>query len=168
MNRVLSAAAAVLLASTSGLWAGTTTDTFDVTIEVQAGCTIAATDINFGQVAGNTATPANSNSTLTVNCTASTPYDISFAGLADTAAGTLKTLAGLTGGNTDTLSYSIVNAATPTTVYGSTSGALGNGLSSTGTGSAQTHTVAAKLNNWTAKAVTPDTYKDTVTATVTY
>ncbi len=137
---------------------------FNVKITVAAGCTLTSSgDIDFSSVVGTAAQPANAVTNLTATCTSSTPYTITFLGLYDSDP-TTKVMKGTTG-NTDTLTYQLVDTTSGTTVYGNDSD---HAFSGTGTGSAQTVSIAAKLLNWSSKAVKPDAYSDTVTATITY
>ena len=41
-------------------------------------------------------------------------------------------------------------------------------MAGTGSGVAQATSIAAKINNWTSRAVRPDNYSDLVTVTVEY
>jgi spore coat protein U-like protein len=124
-----------------------------------------ASNITLGPVT-STATNTLGSNTITVYCSKTTPY---FIGLAPSNASTAGagTLTG-TGGNTDTVPYQLSSTAGPTgTVWGNTATAVsvGNGVSGTGTGLNQTHTVYVTVPS---ANYTPDTYTDTVSVYVNY
>src|ERR1700744_2632144 len=54
---------------------GTKTATFTVTLTLQANCTIAANPLNFG-TSGVLSTAINQQSTLSVTCSNTTPYNV--------------------------------------------------------------------------------------------
>ena len=148
--------------------ADTATSTFQVTMTVQAACTVTAgapSNIALGTV-GSTATNVAGNNTIAVNCSKSTPYYI---GLAPSNANTAGagTMAG-TGANTDKIAYQLRSTAgTSGTVWGNTATAtsVGNGIAGTGTGASQSHTVYVTVPS---ANFTPDTYTDVVTVNVNY
>lgn len=148
--------------------ADTATSTFQVTMTVQAACTVTAgapSNIALGTVA-STATNVAGNNTIAVNCSKSTPYYI---GLAPSNANTAGagTMAG-TGANTDKIAYQLRSTAgTSGTVWGNTATAtsVGNGIAGTGTGASQSHTVYVTVPS---ANFTPDTYTDVVTVNVNY
>jgi len=140
---------------------------FLVSATVQKNCTVAANDLTFNAVAAGTAT-APGNTTLSIACTANTPYTVGLLPLnvaSTTGAGTMK---GETGGNTNTVQYQLYSNSTLSQVWGNTAavGSTGNGVAGTGTGSAQALNVYAKTTSSTD--VTPDTYTDTVQVNVNY
>jgi spore coat protein U-like protein len=146
------------LASTP-VFATTQTTTFAVTASVQGSCTISSTALSFGAYTG-TALPGTS--TITVNCTGGTTYNVGLN--AGTSGGTVTTRK-MTGQYLNgTLAYSLFSNSAMTTNWGNTVGT--DTSAGTGTGAAQTLTVYGKIPAGTAPAA--DGYSDTITATVTY
>ncbi|MQA41375.1 Csu type fimbrial protein [Rugamonas aquatica] len=140
---------------------GSKTSTFDVTLTIIADCTIAANNLNFGSSQGVLATAVTANTTLSVTCTNTTPYNLGLsAGTGTGSSGTTRYMSG-TGGNTSTIGFNLFQTA-GATVWGNTQGT--NTQSGTGTGSAQTITVYGQIPVQTTPQ--PDTYKSTITATV--
>ncbi|GAB3788154.1 Csu type fimbrial protein [Dyella agri] len=143
---------------------GSNTATFDVTLTLQANCGITANPLNFG-TAGVLTTAINQQSTLSVTCTNTTPYNVGLdAGTVtgSTVAGRL--MAGTTTGNTGTtVGFQLYQDSGHTTVWGNTQGT--NTVGGTGTGAAQTINVYGQVppQGTTPK---PDTYQTTITATV--
>lgn len=141
--------------------AATTTSSFTVQITITASCTIvSAGALNFGS-SGVLAANVDQASTLQVQCTNTTPYNIGL----DAGTGTGATVAvrKLTNGG-DTINYSLYSDAGRTTVWGNTVGT--NTVASTGTGAAQNFTIFGRVPPQTTPA--PATYSDTITVTVTY
>lgn len=144
------------------------TSTFDITMTVEAACTVTAgpgSNIALGSVPAS-ATDTTGNSDVTVNCSNTTPY---FIGLEPSNANTSGAgiLSG-TGGNTDTIAYQLSSTPGPAgTVWGNTatSVSVGNGVAGTGNGADQSITVYATVPS---ANVTPDAYSDTVTVNVNY
>lgn len=159
---VLMGGLAVLLASTAlapRAQAGTAVSTMGVTLTITAGCTVSATNLNFGTaqvLAANT----DSTSVVTPTCTNTTPYTVSV----DAGGGTGATVAvrKLTGPG-GTVNYSLYQDAARLTVWGTTGTAA---VSATGNGNAQPLTVYGRVPAQTS--VSPGTYVDTVSVTVTY
>lgn len=142
---------------------GTATATFNVTLTLQANCTISATPLAFG-TNGVLATALNQQTTVAVTCTNTTPYNVGLdAGTVTGSTITSRLMAGTTTGNTGTtVGFQLYQDAGRATVWGNTQGT--NTVAGTGTGSAQSITVYGQVP---AQATpTPDTYQTTVTATV--
>ncbi|WP_210210413.1 Csu type fimbrial protein [Methylovirgula sp. 4M-Z18] len=145
------------------------TASFTVTITILKQCTV-TTPANIvlpssGAIDAIGAT-ISGTTTFNVTCSNGTGYTISFAGQ-DDLAGTPSThqMKGAATGNTDVVQYNLFDTttgATNTTALSTTSVITG-----TGTGAAQSKTLQAKVINYTTP-VTPDTYTDTVTMSVTY
>ena len=135
---------------------------------IQKACTVtagAASDVSLGTVAA-TATDVAGNNTITVNCSKTTPYYIGLAPSNASTAGAGEMRG--TGANVDKVPYQLRSTAgTSGTIWGhtATSSSVGNGVTGTGTGANQTHTVyvTAPSANYT-----PDNYADTVTVNVNY
>ncbi|CAN7303121.1 Csu type fimbrial protein [Bosea sp. LjRoot237] len=140
--------------------AATATGTFQVQINIQAACTIAsATDMNFGNV-GVLSTNIDSTSTITVQCTATTPYNIGLNAGLNGGAVTTRQMSGAGG----TVNYSLFRDPARTLNWGET---IGTDTSvGTGSGSTQAYTVYGRVS---AQATpSPALYTDTITVTVTY
>lgn len=140
---------------------------FQVKMTVTKSCSVvagSASDISLGSVTADSGSHSASNS-IKVTCSKTTPY---FVGLAPSNAST--TGAGVmsgTGSNTDQVPYQLYSNAGYSTVWGNTATttAVGNGVSGTGNGSAQTISVYATAPS---ANFTPDSYADTVTVNVNY
>ncbi|MGI9387260.1 MAG: Csu type fimbrial protein, partial [Methyloligellaceae bacterium] len=104
-----------MLAATSA-YAATATTTFNVTANIAASCTIAATDLNFGAYDPFAAGPLNATSTVTVTCTNLTPYDVGL----DGGGGTVAARRMLNGASP--LNYQLYSEGTFTTIWGDTIG----------------------------------------------
>jgi len=154
-------AAACLLLSASGSFATTTTSTFTVQITLAATCVINSTStLDFGTQGVLTAN-VDQTSTIQVQCTNTTPYNVGL----DAGTGTGATVAvrKLTSGGA-TVNYTIYSDSGRTTVWGNT--VATDTVAATGNGAAQSYTVYGRVPAQTTPA--PGTYTDTVTVTVTY
>jgi spore coat protein U-like protein len=129
--------------------AQTATTTFQVTANVQAACSVAATDLVFGNYLASAAGPTDSTSTITVTCSNGTTYGVGVG-----ATPMARTMAG-PGGN---LNYGMFNEAGRTTAFG-VAGASGSG-------SGQAYTVYGRIP--AGQFLTAGNYSATVTVTVTY
>ena len=142
--------------------AATTTTTFQVKLTITAQCTIvSASALDFGS---NGVINANidQTSTLNVQCTNTTPYNIGFN--AGTGAGGTVAVRKMTGPASATVNYSLYTTAARTVVWGNTVGT--DTIAGTGNGASQPYTVYGRVPTQTTSA--PGNYTDTVTATVTY
>jgi len=142
---------------------GTATATLNVTLTLQANCTISATPLNFG-TNGVLATALNQQTNVAITCTNTTPYNVGLdAGTVVGSTVASRLMAGTTSGNTGTtVGFELYQDAGRATVWGNTQGT--NTVAGTGTGSAQTIPVYGQVP---AQATPqPDTYQTTVTATV--
>lgn len=146
---------------TSGL-AQTATTQFTVQITITASCQInSASNMDFGSngvISGN----VDAASTLTVQCTNSTPYNIGLN--AGTGTGATVETRLMTGPASATIGYSLYTTEARTAVWGNTVGT--NTVTGTGTGAAQAYTVYGRVGQQTTPA--PGVYTDTVTATISY
>jgi spore coat protein U-like protein len=144
--------------------AGTVTDTFDVTLTVQAGCEVSApNDLNFGTVTFLDTTALTATTTFSIKCTNGTNGVISLNG-GSGSSGTVVTRTMETTANTSAINYSLY--------VHSTSTIWGNGSSGTST---VTHNGTGSTTNLTIDGQVPiqstppaATYSDTITITVTY
>ena len=141
--------------------AATTTTTFQVQITITSSCVInSASTLNFGTQGVLTA-DVDGTSTLQVQCTAGTPYNIGL----DAGTGSGATVSGrkMTSGDS-TISYALYSNAGRTSNWGNTVGT--DTVSGTGNGSTQSSTVYGRVAAQSTPA--PGTYSDTITMTVTY
>ena len=142
--------------------AATATGQFNVTITIAAECLVnSATDLDFGS-SGVIAANIDAQSTITVQCTASTPYTIGIN--AGTGGGATVTNRLMTGPGAATVSYSVFRDAARTLNWGTTIGT--DTLAGTGNGSLQPITVYGRVPPQATPAA--GTYSDTLTVTVTY
>ena len=168
MKKVLMVAALMPLSTTAGFAAAqTATANFNVTITILKQCTVTApATIALGSVGANDlkTTTTSSTQAYSVLCSKGTPYTIGFSSPNDVSAGSATHQMKGTGSNTDYVQYNLFDATTNGTVPLDSSAHV---VSDTGTGASQSKSVKAQVVNYTT-AVTPDTYTDTVTMTVTY
>jgi spore coat protein U-like protein len=145
--------------SVSGFLITTATGEFGVTATDVAACTVSATNLAFGNYTGAVNT---STSTVSVNCGSGTPYTVGLnAGL---ATGATVTNRSMTGPGSTLLHYSLFSNSGHTTNWGNTSGT--NWVNGTGSGAAQPLSVYGQI--LAAQYVTPGSYTDTITVSVTY
>ena len=150
-----------VLASAGAVHAATTTTTFTVSITITASCVInSASTLNFGSSGVLTAN-IDLTSTIQVQCTNTTPYNIGLN--AGTASGATVTTRKMTNGAA-TVSYSMYSDSGRTTNWGNTVGT--DTVASTGTGASQSFTVYGRVPTQSTPA--PQAYSDTITVTVTY
>jgi spore coat protein U-like protein len=156
------ALAALLAGWCNGVaFAATTTTTFGVQITITASCTIlSASTLNFGSNGVLTAN-VDQTSTIAVQCTNTTPYNIGLN--AGTSTGATVTTRKMVNGAA-TVSYSLFSDSGRTTNWGNTVGT--DTVASTGTGASQSFTVLGRVPAQTTPA--PNTYTDTITVTVTF
>jgi spore coat protein U-like protein len=162
-NKLLKSVVAIacLFPSANGALAATTASNFTVQIAIGASCTInSASTLNFGAQGVLTAN-VDQTSTLQVQCTNTTPYNIGL----NAGTGTGATVASrkMTSG-ANTVNYSLYSDAGRTTVWGNTVGT--DTVAGTGDGAAQSYSVYGRVPAQTTPA--PGSYSDTVTVTVTY
>jgi spore coat protein U-like protein len=141
--------------------AATATTTFTVQMTIAASCIInSASALNFG-TSGVIGANVDQTSTLQVQCTNTTPYNISL----DPGIGTGATVAArkMTNG-ANTITYSLYSDAGRTTVWGNTIGT--NTVAATGSGASQPFTVYGRVPPQSTPAAA--LYTDTITVTVTY
>ncbi len=150
-----------LLMGTGAVDAATTTTTFSVQMTITSACTInSASALNFGS-SGVIAANVDQTSTIQVQCTNSTPYNIGLN--AGTGTGATVAVRKMTNG-ANTINYSLYSDAGRTTVWGDTVGT--DTVSATGSGAAQSYTVYGRVPAQTTPAAA--VYTDTITVTVTY
>jgi len=141
--------------------AATVTDTFNVTIVIQADCAVTApAALDFGTV-GVLSANTDATADIQVVCTSSTAYEIGLD--AGTTAGGTTTDRLMTDGS-NTVTYRLYQDASRTVNWGET--LTTDTLSSTGTGATQSHTVYGRVPSQTTPAA--GSYSDTITVTVTF
>jgi spore coat protein U-like protein len=133
---------------------------FTVLATVPTSCTVSATNMNFGSVA-SLASAVNATSTVTANCTITTPYEVAFNG-------------GVSGANDPTqrvmsngsyiLKYGLYRNSQRTLPWGNVSGSTT--AAGVGTGSAQQITVYGTVPQ--GPTPVPGVYSDTIVVTLTY
>jgi spore coat protein U-like protein len=154
-------AAVCLLQFVSSALALTATTSFTTQIVTIATCLInSATTLDFGSQ-GVLAANVDQTSTVSVQCTDTTPYNIGL----DAGTGTGATVAVRKMSNgANTIDYSLYSDSNRTTVWGNTVST--DTVAGTGNGTSQALTIYGRVTAQTTPA--PGTYSDTVTVTVTY
>jgi spore coat protein U-like protein len=150
-----------LLQFVSASIASTTTSTFTTQVMIAASCTInSASTLNFGNQ-GVLIANVDQTSTVQVQCTSTTPYNIGL----DAGTGTGATVAvrKMTSG-ANIVNYSLYSDSGRATIWGNTVGT--DTVAAIGSGASQSYTVYGRVMAQTTPA--PGTYNDTVTLTVTY
>jgi len=140
---------------------GSKTANFDVTMKIIADCIISASNLDFGQTQGVLSAAVNVNTTLSVTCTNTTPYNIGLSAGTGTGSTVSARLMSGTGANTSTVAFNLFQTAGATN-WGNTQGT--DTKSGTGTGALQTLTVYGQVP--AQNTPQPDSYKSTITATV--
>ena len=161
LNLKFAVATVCLLQFVSASFASTTTSTFTAQVMIAASCTInSASTLNFGSQ-GVLIANVDQTSTVQVQCTNTTPYNIGL----DAGTGTGATVAvrKMTNG-ANIVNYSLYSDSGHTVVWGNTVGT--NTVVATGNGAAQSYTIYGQVPAQTTPA--PATYTDTITVTVTY
>lgn len=142
--------------------AATATGQFNVTITIQSNCVVqSATDLAFGSQGVITAN-IDAQSTISVQCTNTTPYTIGIN--VGNGAGATVASRKMTGSAAATVNYSVYRDAARTLVWGTTIGT--DTLAGTGNGSTQPITVYGRVPPQATPAA--GAYSDTLTVTVTY
>jgi spore coat protein U-like protein len=132
--------------------------TFGVSATVLKDCTVSATSLTFGNYTGAV---NSAQSAVTVTCTNSTTYTVGLGtGLATGATVTTRQMQN----GSALLSYGLFSNATWATNWGNTSGT--NWVSGTGNGTGQALNVYGQIP--AGQYVTPGSYTDTISVTVTY
>jgi|HubBroStandDraft_6_1064221.scaffolds.fasta_scaffold117093_3 spore coat protein U-like protein len=148
--------------------ASTTSQQFQVQLQIQAQCVINTTaTLNFGTAgvlggAGGS-TNTDQSATLNVQCTNSTTYDIGLD--AGTTTGGVVSQRLLNNGSTsETIKYNLYTNAGRSVIWGNTVST--DTVHATGNGAQQTYTIYGRVPG--QNTPTPGTYTDTITVTVTY
>jgi spore coat protein U-like protein len=159
--RTSGAAALVFVSLSKPSAAATASATFRVQLTLTSSCVInSASTLNFGSNGVLTAN-VNSTSTVSMQCTSGTPYNIGLN--AGTGSGATVAVRKMTNG-ASTINYSIYRDGGRTIVWGNTVGT--DTVAATGNGAAQSYTLYGQVPPQTAPA--PAVYTDTITVTITY
>jgi len=143
-------------------YASTQTSTFQVRLSITAQCLAATTtDLDFGS-SGFLTSNIDAQSSIQVQCTNTTPYNVGFDKGTNGASVTARQLKG--GPSNETINYAIYSNSGRTTNWGNTVGT--DTVTGTGSGTAQTIQVYGRVPAQTTP--TPGSYTDTITVTVTY
>jgi len=141
--------------------AATATGTFAVTATVVKACSISATALAFGNYDPTTAAPDDATSTISVNCTNGTQYNVGLnAGTGPSATVTSRKM-------TDgfvALNYAIYRDSARATNWGNTVGT--DTVSATATATPASLTVYGRIP--AGQNVNAGNFADTITATITY
>jgi spore coat protein U domain-containing protein, fimbrial subunit CupE1/2/3/6 len=161
MRKVIPCIAVGLTLVGGGAYAATATTTFTVSATIAATCIInSASNLNFGSV-GVLSANVDQTSTISVQCTNTTGYNIGLD--AGTGTGASVATRKLTNGAV-TINYTLYSDPSHSTVWGNTVST--DTVAATGNGAAQSYTVYGRIPAQTTPA--PNAYSDTITVTVTY
>lgn len=139
----------------------TVSTTFGVQVTVSSSCIINSTSTMDFATVGVLTLNQDSTSSIAVQCTNSTPYDI---GLNEgTGSGATVAVRKMTSGS-NTINYSLYTDSARTSVWGNSIGS--NTQHAVGNGAAQNYTVFGRVPVQAMPA--PGAYTDTITVTVTY
>jgi spore coat protein U-like protein len=142
--------------------AQTPSSQFTVQITIAGACQVnSASNMDFG-THGVLNTNTDATSTVTVQCTNTTPFNVALNAGAGSGATVTERLMTGTGGAT--VGYSLYSNAARDAVWGETVGT--DTVAGTGTGAAQAFVVYGRVQPQNTPA--PGAYTDTVTATITY
>jgi spore coat protein U-like protein len=163
MRKVIGLGAAVgLVILSTAAYAATTTANFQVRLSITAQCLAATTtDLDFGS-SGFLLSNVDVQSSIQVQCTNTTPYNVGFDKGVNGASVTARQLKG--GPSNETINYAIYSNSGRTTNWGNTIGT--DTVTGTGNGTPQTIQVYGRVPPQTTP--TPGNYTDTITVTVTY
>lgn len=155
------AVTSILLSAVSTVSAATATTTFQVDATVISGCNVSATNLSFGNYDPLSLLDQDGTSTITVQCSLGTTYDIGL----DPGSGSGATVAArkMTKG-ADTLTYSLYRDLARLLVWGNTVDS--DTHSGIGTGLSIPHVVYGRIP--AGQNVNTGSYTDTVTVTVTF
>ncbi|HEY7764666.1 MAG TPA: spore coat U domain-containing protein [Aestuariivirgaceae bacterium] len=142
--------------------AGTDTDTFDVTLNIQAGCEVTSpNDLDFG-TASFLDTAITAQVQFQIRCSSGTSGTISLNG-GSGSSGTITTRTMENGANV--ASYSLYTASNLAFIWGDGTGGSST-VTHTGTGVQETLTIYGQVPNQATPP--PGVYSDTVTITATF
>ena len=153
---------AALIGAQSAFAVTTQTSQFQVSLTLQAACTISSSALNFG-TQGVLTSAINQSTSLSVTCTNSAPYSIGLdAGNVTGSAVANRLLQNGAGG--PTVAFQLYQDAARSTVWGNTVGS--NAFTGTGNGTAQSISVYGQIAPQSTPAA--GTYSSTITATISF
>jgi len=159
--KILRGAIVYALCVASPAAAGTVTDTFDVTLTIQAGCEVSAPNtLRFGTVTFLD-TLLTATADFSVRCTSGTNGTISLNG--GTGSGSVTTRTMESGANS--VNYSLYTSASYATIWGDGSSGTST-VTHNGNGSTTNLTIYGRVPSQSTPVAA--TYSDTITITVTY
>ncbi|MGV2293385.1 spore coat U domain-containing protein [Trinickia sp. YCB016] len=135
---------------------------FTVTANVINNCNISATAMSFGSTSVLTSA-LTATSTISVQCTSGDAWELALNGGSTSASVTARKMAGTSYGST--VSYQLYTDSARSTIWGDGTSSTSM-VTGTGTGAAATVTVYGKVPVQTTPR--PDSYSDTVTATISF
>ncbi|HEX7690317.1 MAG TPA: spore coat U domain-containing protein [Burkholderiaceae bacterium] len=146
--------------------ATTATGTFQVNATVVSACTVSGTTLSFGGAINplSTGVPLDASSSLSVQCTNTTPYAVAL-NAGTHAGGPANFTARAMASGSNSLGYQLYLDSGRSSVWGDGTGSSATS-SGTGTGSTQTIPIYGRIPS--LSGIVPGTYTDTVTVTVTY
>jgi spore coat protein U-like protein len=161
-GRIIAGLLVCCFVSVASVWAGTDTDTFDVTLTIQAGCEVTSpNDLDFGTVSFlDTAITADVQ--FQIRCSTGTIGTISLDD-GDGSSGSIATRTMENGANV--VNYSLYTTAAYSTIWGDGTGGSST-VSHTGTGVQETLTIYGQVPSQATPP--PELYRDTVTITATF
>jgi spore coat protein U-like protein len=128
MRKILIAAAGLAtIASANSVFAASATNNFTVRVTVNAACTVAATDLNFGSFSGSIPAGTTGTSTATVSCNKGTAYALSFVTGAGPANAVGTATANMTNGPGNTIPANLSVSTTSQTATGGNDATTING-----------------------------------------
>ena len=143
--------------------ATTASNTFTVQAVINSSCNVSATTLNFGTYDPTSATALSGTSTLSVFCTAGTPYAASLN--VGSGGGSFVTRTIANGGNL--LNYNLFRDVAHSQVWGDGSGSTFT-VSGTGSGLLTANNLTVYGEIPVAQDKPPGTYTSTITVTVAY
>jgi len=143
--------------------AATASNTFTVQAVINSSCNVSATTLNFGTYDPTSATALSGTSTLSVFCTAGTPYAAALN--VGSGGGSFVTRTIANGGNL--LNYNLFRDAAHSQVWGDGSGSTFT-VSGTGSGLLTANNLTVYGEIPVAQDKPPGTYTSTITVTVAY
>ena len=147
--------------------AATTTGTLTVNATLLSSCNVSGSVLNFGSTIDplSASVPVDASSTMSVQCTNTTPYAVSLNAGANAGGASAFSNRNMKHGTSNLLGYQLYLDSGRSTVWGDGT-ASSSTLAGTGTGSSQTLTIYGRLPSLTGAV--PGGYTDTVTVTITY
>lgn len=158
--------ALAIAAAAQGASAGSASGSFQVNATVASACTVSGAPLNFGSSIDPllSAVPIDASTTLTVQCTNTTPYSVALDAGLHAGGGSIFGSRAMSNG-AQLIGYQLYLDAGRASVWGDgTGGSLPVG--GTGTGSSQSLSIYGRLPSLTGAI--PASYSDTVTITISY